>query len=116
LSGNGIYQVQIIILKPCRFSNRDGDSPIAGSEDLNKEQLMFERVFLALRTSYGLEIPSFEREFNLRFSDHYESQLERIVEMSASKNEELIAYKNDRVALTEKGLLFADEISELFAP
>jgi len=93
-----------------------GDSPIAGSEDLNKEQLMFERVFLALRTSYGLEIPSFESEFNLRFSDHYQSQLERIVEMSASKNEELIAYKNDRVALTEKGLLFADEISELFAP
>jgi len=93
-----------------------GDSPIAGSENLNKEQLMFERLFLALRTSYGLEIPSFEREFKLKFLDYYQSQLEQIVEMSSSKNEELIAYKDDRVVLTEKGLLFADEISELFAP
>jgi len=92
------------------------DSPIAGSENLNKEQLMFERLFLALRTSYGLEIPSFEREFKLKFLDYYQSQLEQIVEMSSSKNEELIAYKDDRVVLTEKGLLFADEISELFAP
>jgi len=93
-----------------------GESPVAGSEELNKEQLMFERLFLALRTSYGLEIPSFEKEFNLKFSDHYKSQLVKIEGLSVSQNKELITYKNDRIALTEKGLLFADEISELFAP
>ena len=93
-----------------------GESPVAGSEELNKEQLMFEQLFLALRTSYGLEISSFEKEFNLKFSDHYKSQLERIEGLSVSQNKELITWDNDRLSLTEKGLLFADEISELFAP
>lgn len=93
-----------------------GESPVAGSEELNKEQLMFERLFLALRTSYGLEIPSFEKEFNFKFSDHYKSQLEKIEGLSVSQNKELITWDNDRLSLTEKGLLFADEISELFAP
>lgn len=93
-----------------------GESPVAGSEELNKEQLMFERLFLALRTSYGLEIPSFEKEFDLKFSDHYKSQLEKVEGLSVSHNEELITWDNDRLSLTEKGLLFADEISELFAP
>lgn len=93
-----------------------GESPVAGSEELNKEQLMFERLFLSLRTSYGLEIPSFEKEFNLKFSDHYKSQLEKIEGLSVSQNKELITWDNDRLSLTEKGLLFADEISELFAP
>ena len=93
-----------------------GESPIAGSEKLNKEQLMFERLFLALRTSYGLAIPSFEKEFKLKFSDHYKSQLEKVEGLSISQDEDLITYTNDRLSLTEKGLLFADEISELFAP
>jgi len=93
-----------------------GNSPIAGKEELNKEQLMFERIFLAFRTSLGLEISAFENEFNLNFGEHYKSQLDRIQGLSVSQNEELLTFKNDRVVLTEKGLLFADEISEIFAP
>ncbi|MCH8927590.1 MAG: radical SAM family heme chaperone HemW [Candidatus Marinimicrobia bacterium] len=95
---------------------KSGESPVAGSEELNKEQLMFERIFLALRTSFGLEIRSFEKEFNFVFGEKYKSQMEKIKGLSVSQNEELITYENDRVVLTEKGLLFADEISELFAP
>jgi len=93
-----------------------GNSPIAGREKLNTEQLMFERIFLAFRTSLGLEIPSFEKEFNFNFEKHYSSQLEEIKILSNSQNEELITFSDDRAFLTEKGLLFADEISEIFAP
>ena len=92
------------------------ESPIAGKESLNKEQLIFERIFLRLRTSSGLNIPSFETEFDLKFSEKFKEQLIEIDNMEKGGNDALYSYVDSYFRLTEKGLRYSDEISELFVP
>jgi len=91
-------------------------SPIAGRESLNNEQLIFERVFLRLRTSSGLNIPSFEAEFGLNFSEKFEKQLVEIDNMEKGGSDPMYLYVDSYFRLTERGLRYSDEISELFVP
>ena len=92
------------------------ESPIAGKESLDKEQLIFERIFLKLRTSSGLNIPSFETEFELKFSEKFKKQLIEIDKMGKGGCEPMYSYVDSYFRLTERGLRYSDEISELFVP
>lgn len=95
---------------------KSNESPIAGKESLNKEQLIFERILLRLRTSSGLNIPLFETEFELKFSDKFKKQLIEIDNMQKDEREPMYSYVDSYFRLTEMGLRYSDEISELFVP
>jgi len=92
------------------------ESPIAGKESLTEEQLIFERILLRLRTCSGLHIPSFESEFDLKFSEKFQQQLIELDKMKKSGNQPMYSYVDSYFRLTGRGLRYSDEISELFVP
>ena len=92
------------------------ESPIAGKESLSEEQLIFERIFLRLRTSSGLNIPSFETEFEIKFSDKFKKQLIELDRMGKGGSEPMYSYVDSYFRLTKSGLRYSDEIAELFVP
>ena len=94
----------------------NGESPIEGREELSREQLIFERIFLKLRTIEGLHLPSFEKEFDIVFENRYETQLKKIDELNESGKEPILLIENDYLFLSEYGRGYTEEISVLFAP
>ena len=91
-------------------------SPVAGKESLSEAQLIFERIFLRLRTSSGLNIPSFETEFDLNFSEKFEKQFLEMDKMGKGKSEPMYSCDDSCFRLTKRGLRYSDDISELFVP
>lgn len=94
----------------------NGESPIAGREELSREQLIFERIFLKLRTTEGLHLPSFEREFDIVFENRYETQLKKVDELNEPGQEPILLIENDFLFLSDYGMKYSEEISALFAP
>ncbi len=94
----------------------NGESPIVGREELSREQLIFERIFLKLRTTEGLHLPSFEREFDIVFENLYETQLKKVDELNESGQEPMLLIENDFLFLSDYGMNYNEEISALFAP
>ncbi len=92
------------------------ESPIAGKESLSREKLIFERIFLRLRTSSGLHIPSFESEFELIFSERFETQLIELDKMEKDGSQPIYSYVDSYLRLTDNGLRYSDAIAELFVP
>ena len=94
----------------------NGESPIDEREELSREQLIFERIFLKLRTIEGLHLPSFEREFGIEFEKRYKTQLKKIDELNESGIEPMLLIEDDYLFLSEQGIKYTEEISALFAP
>ena len=92
------------------------ESAIAGKESLSEEQLIFERILLRLRTCSGLHIPSFESEFELKFSEKFQRQINELDKMNKNGDQPMYSYVDSYFRLTGRGLRYSDEISELFAP
>ena len=93
-----------------------GESPIAGREELSREQLIFERIFLKLRTTEGLHLPSFEREFDIVFENRYETQLKKVDELNESGQGPMLLIESNFLFLSDYGMKYSEEISALFAP
>lgn len=85
-----------------------GRLPVSGQEELTREQLMIEAVYLGLRKTEGIDLDLFERRFETSFSQLFEEEL---------KNFEKKGYMHttqNRCALTPKGMLFHDSIASAF--
>jgi oxygen-independent coproporphyrinogen-3 oxidase len=87
----------------------DGVLPVQGRERLNTGQLMLESVFLGLRTSDGIDILGFKRQYDVDFLDHFSGLLERL------EAQDLLSVSADRCTLTMEGMMVADTISSMFA-
>ncbi len=85
------------------------DLPRFGEEQLKVEQLIFENIFLALRTYQGLRLADFERRFGFDFIHHYLTQIQKLID------NKLAIIQNDYFRLTEKGMLICDEILPYFS-
>jgi oxygen-independent coproporphyrinogen-3 oxidase len=85
------------------------DLPRFGEELIDIDQLIFENIFLALRTYQGLRLADFESRFGFNFIQHYRSPSQKLID------NKLAIIQNDYFKLTEKGMLICDEILPQFS-
>ena len=83
--------------------------PRSMDEILEEKQLKFEHIFLALRTYRGLHLTDFRNRFGLNFLQEHKSDIKDLVD------NKLAILENDYFKLTEKGMLFCDEILPKFS-
>jgi len=87
----------------------NNELPIDFSEDLSNNELMFEHIFLALRTYRGINLIDFTKKFGVHFQNLYKSDVQIL------EHEKLARINNGHFQLTEKGMLICDEILPRFA-
>jgi oxygen-independent coproporphyrinogen-3 oxidase len=85
-----------------------GLTPVAREESLTVNTLEFEYIFLHLRLREGLYLEDFQKRFNLNFLQKYNEAIQKLYD------NEMIIQDNQRIKLSAKGWLFADEVSSYF--
>ena len=85
-------------------------APVAQSEVLSLQTLMFESIFLGLRTREGVNLRTFHKRYNKDFTDLYAKPIQILT------SKRLAFIKDQQFQLTQKGLLLSDEILPLFLP
>jgi len=78
-------------------------------ENLNKNELMFEHIFLALRTYRGISFIDFTKRFGVQFQKLFKSDIQIL------EHEKLAKINNGYFQLTDKGMLICDEILPRFS-
>jgi len=89
-------------------SLRIGKLPVAGSEELDQSTLEFEYIFLHLRLKDGINLEEFNRKFHVNFFEKYKNTLDKLIKGG------FIEQFNDRVVLSSRGWLLADEVAQDF--
>lgn len=84
---------------------REGENPVDETETLTDEQRKIETVFTSLRTLDGLDLSGFRARFGDDLSSRHAAFLRKLEE------EGLATLANDRVILSFKGRMLADEIA-----
>ena len=88
------------------------DLAIEGTEELTTSQRELETIFLSLRTSEGINLQKFKKEYNIDFSDKYSS----LINILTDKSEKLLAILTaQNFSLTSNGFSLHNEICRLFA-
>lgn len=88
----------------------NNDTPAVEKEEmLTTEQMMTESIYLGLRKTKGIDIDTYERNFNISFTHQFQEVLNGL------KIEMLIQVDEHRCKLTRKGMLFLDSIVLMFA-
>jgi len=85
-----------------------GNSPVAGRERLTTVQHLIERIYLGLRTVEGLDTKRFEEDFGICFTDRFGDLV------ASLQRQNMVLVANDRCALTEQGMSYADSITDMF--
>jgi oxygen-independent coproporphyrinogen-3 oxidase len=85
-----------------------GHPPVEETEDLTREQLLMETIYLGLRIYTGIELRKFNQKFGLDFLNIYR---EVIAEL---ENENQIIVDESSLRLTRKGMFFLDAITPMF--
>lgn len=78
-------------------------------ENLTHTDLLFEYIFLSLRTYDGIDLKTFAKKFKQSFEKLFPVEILDLI------NQNLARYKNNHFQLTEKGMLICDEILPLFS-
>jgi oxygen-independent coproporphyrinogen-3 oxidase len=82
--------------------------PISYSETLNESQLELEYIFLHLRLKDGIDMHEYQRRFGKDFTSSYSETIKQFAACG------MIGILDDRLFLTSKGWLLADEIAVAF--
>ncbi len=76
--------------------------------EISSEQILKEKIMLALRMLDGIDIPDFNKKHNCDIQKDYQIQVKTLKEL------EMINITGKKIHLTEKGILLADEVTALF--
>ena len=95
-------------LGPYEKRIENGERPIAGSEDLTRENLALEALMLGLRTADGIDLEEFRERYGLDLRQRNEPLIERLI------HEGLLARRDDALAFTLAGLAVADSLIARF--
>lgn len=87
-----------------------GELAIEDRIELKKEDLMAEMVFMGLRLLEGVSFTDFYRLFHIELRDYYKKAIDKL------KSQGLLNVANDKISLTEKGLLLANIVFMEFLP
>lgn len=82
--------------------------PIENEEWLNQKTLEFEYIFLHLRLHNGFHIADFQKRFHNNFLQTYHGVFNKLVDNG------MIRQMGERLMLTPRGWLFADEVASSF--
>ncbi|HXO21237.1 MAG TPA: radical SAM family heme chaperone HemW [Thermoanaerobaculia bacterium] len=85
-----------------------GERPVAGGEDLGREDLALEALMLGLRTTAGIDLASFRRRYGTDLAAANAGLIARLVE------EGFLSAADGRLAPTSKGLAVADSLARGF--
>lgn len=77
---------------------------ITGVNSLNQKERMAEMIFMGLRLLEGIPLKRFQKEFSLNLTTIYSSEIKKLKSLG------LIKLENERVLLTEKGLLHGNRV------
>jgi oxygen-independent coproporphyrinogen-3 oxidase len=83
---------------------KKGSLPHGPAEDLTREQLKFEHIFLSLRTYRGLYLKKYEKKFGVRFASEFASVIDYLVKQN------LGVISDTFFRLTNNGMLMYNEI------
>jgi oxygen-independent coproporphyrinogen III oxidase len=86
---------------------KNNQFPVSGSEQLTREQLMDEAIFLGLRSN-GIDTDKFQLQFGKDLRTSYESLIQSLMK------DRLALLEQNRLRLTSKGYLLCDEICQMF--
>lgn len=95
-------------LRPYELKIDLGDRPVAGSEELNDEDLALEAVMLGMRTVDGIDLERFRERYGVDLLERNAALVERLTQ------EKLLQAKDDRLVPTLEGLAIADSIARDF--
>jgi oxygen-independent coproporphyrinogen-3 oxidase len=76
---------------------QQGELPVEGSEELSRDEEMWETIFLSLRLNEGFDVSDFENKYNINFRNRYG---EAVNKLTAQR---LILMEKGRLKLTDKG-------------
>lgn len=85
-----------------------GELPVANGENLSEHTRKFEYIFLHLRLREGISLTDYSRRFGTHFLQEFASALEPL------RTSRFLEVTDERVRLTERGWLLADEIASYF--
>ena len=83
-------------------------SPMEGEESLDEMQLSSEFAFLRLRLREGFSVSEFDQRFEADFYARFGTEVRSLI------REGLIEDRGDRLRLTARGMLFSNEVFEVF--
>jgi putative oxygen-independent coproporphyrinogen III oxidase len=95
-------------LKPYEARIQSGARPIAGSEELTREDLALETLMLGLRTTDGIDLDAFRRRYGFSLLERNEPLVERLV------REGLLRIGGDVLAPTLAGFAVTDSLARAF--
>ena len=85
-----------------------GERPVAGEEELTRQDLALEALMLGLRTVDGIDAERFRERYGVDLRKHNEPLVERLV------REGLLAIEGERLAPTLAGLAVTDSLARAF--
>lgn len=86
----------------------NGKSPIVETNNLNSSQVAGEFAFLRLRLTKGLNLTEYKAHFSIDLQAKYADDLENL------EAAELIKFENNHLKLTEKGMVYSNEVFAVF--
>lgn len=84
------------------------ESPVVEKIEMNEKALRAEYAFLRLRLKEGVNLETFKKRFGVDLLEEYKSELEN------SFKENLVKIDGKHLRLTRKGMLFSNEVFEVF--
>jgi putative oxygen-independent coproporphyrinogen III oxidase len=84
----------------------DNRLPIQNQEIITEKQMMIEAIYLGLRTAKGIDIPWFEKKFQINFENLFSDVLHDMI------SRRWVTISNNQCALTLKGMLLLDSIAQ----
>ncbi|MBS1794988.1 MAG: radical SAM family heme chaperone HemW [Acidobacteria bacterium] len=85
-----------------------GESPVVEEIELDAEQLSAEFAFLSLRLTEGLNFKDYQTRFGIDLNRQYAQEFERLEEYG------LIAIDQGVLRLTQKGMVYSNEVFSVF--
>ena len=85
-----------------------GHPPVEETEDLARQQLLMETIYLGLRTYTGIDLRKFNQKFGLDFLKIYKEVIADL------EYEDQIIVDESSLRLTRKGMFFLDAITSMF--
>ena len=87
---------------------RQGKLPLAEKEQLTREQMMMEAIYLGLRTSQGIDSGDFQRRFGIDFLETFRQTIAEF------EKDGLMEVSQNHCGLTPKGMVLLDGITAEF--
>lgn len=107
---NNMRQSNIVSLPQYLETVQNGRLPVNDIEELDKEMIIAETIFLGLRLLSGLDLNEFQKRLGVNITEKYKKQVEKLCKYN------LLELSETHLKLTRKGIFLANEVFMEFLP